>query len=115
MPNSQKHALFESRDVLNGAIESHAIIATNKTTAVKVVDAVPFARGTRRDIRFVNDGPNDIWIREFPAAESPTVKTGSVLLGRRDSVTFYDSGAIYMGEISAISANGKPDLHVTVL
>lgn len=90
---------------INDETSDSGAITLNATTAIKVADA----NADRLTFTFSNPSSKQVWLK-FQAASIDNNKTGIVVFAR----TVYEMPVdnTYIGEISAISESGSPDVYV---
>jgi len=96
-----------ARSIKETVNQQPAAIAMTAGTAVKLADA--FAE--RIYFRAETNDPQDVFVRLFPQATTPSLQVGITI--RKGQPYIMPAVAIYSGEISAIPAVDSPDVFIT--
>lgn len=86
-------------------------VALNSSTSTKISDECPSATLCRVYFLVSNPSEEDVWIK-FQAASVDNDKKG-IFIGRRSTEIILLPDNIYIGEISAIAAEGNPTIYIT--
>ena len=98
------HFTGRTRNTNTGAVLTSVVLNATTSTLISAVNE------ERQMITIINDSSQDVWIK-FQAASVDNDKKGIMLWKRSTYEMPVDN--VYLGEISAISVSGTPEIFIT--